>query len=816
MNPKEPRLEDIPASERRWIGKHVERLEDPQLVTGRTKFIDNVTLPDMVHCAMLRSPHAHARIRSIDTSRAEALPGVVAVVTGRDVLERTQPMGGFPEGTGAYCMATEKATYVGEPVAAVAAVDRATAEDATELIEVDYEVLPAVVDGRQAMQPDAPIVIESLGTNVPLHRTFTWGDVDAAFASADHVFEQSFRWHRMGANPIETFGCICQWDTLTGEVTVHGSVQSPRLTALAVAGVLGVPSNKLRLISYQRGGSFGGKGNPRAINIVCLLSLKAGGLPVKWIEDRMEYLMAGASQAWDRYYEAQLAVRSDGTVTGLRIKLIDDLGANGENYGSLGAGKPLAAFTGCYKIPVASYEVALVLTNKLPTSAYRGMGPPPHFFVLEQMMDVAARGLGLDPAEIRRRNYIQPDEFPYTIASGNEYDSGNYPEALDQALELAGYEDLRRRQVEERARGRYLGIGVVNTIEPGVFDWNSYAIVGMPGVGVAEGVTVSIDVVGKITVRIGFTTEGQGHYTLAAQLLADYFGVDLSDVHVVPLDTLSAPPAFGPGGSRLGVAMSGAIMGAAEKLKAKLVAIAAHLMQAPPEAVVLSDGKLKIPGVEGAEMSLAEVAGVALARSDLLPPGMELGLEATSVWTAKGRNPIDDQGRAKSYLTAANACHVVLIEVDVETGRTSILKYVVVDDCGNRLNPATVEGMTQGGIAQGIGAALLEEYPYDEEGQPLATTFMDYLLPTIHEIPVTEKRAIVTPSPVAPLGAKGCGEGAIHTAPAAVLCAINDALAPLGVMVREVPASPSRLWELLREAGAGETKNPEQVRCEEK
>ena len=799
---QEPRLEDIPASSLRHVGQEVQRIEDVGLVTGRVEFIDNVKVHDMLHCAMLHSSQAHARIRAIDTARAEALPGVVAVITGADARRWSLPSGGFPEGTGAYCMAIDKVHYVGEPVAAVAAVSRAVAEDALELIDIDYEPLPPVVDARKAMEPGSPLVIESLGTNVALQRQFVWGAVDAAFAGAERVFKESFRWNRVGANPMETFGCICQWDEVEQGVTIRGSVQAPRLTALASAGVLGLASNKVRLISHPRGGSFGGKGNPRGMNIVCLLSRKAGGRPVKWIEDRMEYLTSGGSQAWDRYYEAELAVKSDGTVTGLRVKLLDDIGASGENYGSLGAGKPLAAFTGCYTIPAVGYEMAIVLSNKLPTSAYRGMGPPPHFFVLEQMMDIAARGLGIDAAEFRRRNYIRPEQFPYTIPSGNEYDSGNYEAALDKALAMADYQKLRTEQAAARAQGRLVGIGVVNTVEPGVFDWNSYATVGMPGIGVAEGIVVSIDVLGKITARVGFTIEGQGQYTVVAQLLADYFGTQMGDITVTALDTLSAPPAFGPGGSRLGIAITGATMGAAAKLKDKMIAIAAHLMQTPPEMLELIDGQVQIKGMPAAKMTVAELAGVALARSDLLPSGMEMGMEATCVWTAQERNPIDDQGRAKSYLTAANACHVVLVEVDRKTGRTRILKYWVVDDCGTRLNPATVEGMTQGGIAQGVAAALLEEYPYNADGQPLASTFMDYLIPTIHEVPMTEKGIVVTPSPVSPLGAKGCGEGAIHTAPAAVMCAINDALAPLGVLARETPASPNRVWNLIRNAPA--------------
>jgi len=798
MTRPEPRLEDIPASSLRFVGKEVNRIEDVALVTGSVEFIDNYAVPGMLHCAMLRSPHAHARIRSIDTSRAEKLPGVVAILTGANVRQWSQPAGGFPEGTGAYYMAIDKASYVGEPVAAIAAISRHIAEDAAELIEVDYEPLEPVVDSIKAMSPDSPVVIESMGSNIAMQRKFTWGEVDEAFAQADHVVKDSFRWNRVGANPMETFGCVCQWDMITGGVNIHGSVQVQRLTAVGASGVLGIPSNKVRLTSHHHGGSFGGKGNSRGVNIVCMLSRKADGAPVKWIEDRVEYLLAGGSQSWDRHYEAELAVMNDGKITGMRIKILEDIGASGENYGALGVGKPLAAFTGCYAIPVASYDVTIVISNKLPQSAYRGMGPPPHFFVLEQMVDIAARRLHLDPAEIRRHNYIQPEQFPYTIPSGNEYDSGEYEAALDQALKMANYQALRKQQTEARAQGRYLGIGVVNTVEPGVFDWNAYAIVGMKAVGAPEGITLSIDILGKITARVGFTMQGQGQYTVVAQILADYFGTEMSDITVIPLDSLSATPAFGPGGSRLGVAISGAVMGAALKLKDKMLAIASRLMRTPVDKLELRNNQVQIIGMPQAKMTVAELAGVALARSDLLPPDMEMGLEATYVWTAQGRNPIDDQGRAKSYLTAANACHVVLIELDPETGRVKILDYIVVDDCGTRLNPATVDGMTQGGIAQGVAAALLEEYPYNAAGQPLATTLMDYLMPTIHEVPMTRKHALCTPSPVAPLGAKGCGEGAIHAAPAAVICAINDALVPFGVMAKEVPASPQRIWNLLR------------------
>ncbi len=793
-------FEDLPASTPRFIGKRVDRVEDPQLVTGRTPFIDNLTEPGLLHCAFLRSPYAHARIKSIDTSEAEKLPGVVAIVTGEDAKAMTNPIPSVPEGWGGYCLATDKVRFVGEPVAAVAADNRYVAEDAVERINVEYEPLETVVDAHRALDEDAPLLFEEHGSNLILAKDFRWGEVERAFAEADHVFTERLRWHRLGANPMETFGVISKWDPIEESLTCWAAVQSQSHAAMGVATVLGIPSHKMRMIAQPHGGSFGGKGGFRGSFVTAMLSRKSGGRPVKWTEDRMEYLVAGGSQSWDRHYQVSLAVKDDGTITALKVELLDDLGATAEGFGAVSVAKPLASFVGCYAIEAAEYDFKIVATNKLFSSPYRGMGPPPHNCVLEMAVDVAARGLGMDPAEIRRKNFIAADAFPYTIPSGNEYDSGDYHAMLDKAIEISNYAELRRRQEEARKEGRYLGIGVVTTIEPGVFDWNAYAVVGMPLTGVPEGATVSFDMLGKITARIGFAHEGQGQLTLISQLLADYFGVEMSDVRVVQQDSLSAPPHFGPGGSRLGVAITGAVLGAAERLRAKLARVAAHLMQCPPEALEFKDGMFRIPGVEGAEMHVAQVAATMRARSDLLPEDVDPSPEATCVWTAPGRTPADDQGRAKSYLTAASACHVVLVEVDVETGKVKILGYWIADDCGTRLNPTTVEGMTQGGVAQGVGAALLEEAVYDEDGQLVTSTFMDYLLPTVHEVPVTEKAALVTPSPFTPLGAKGVGEGAIHTTPAAILCAINDALAPLGAHVTEVPATPIRIWQAIREA----------------
>ncbi|MBK7171153.1 MAG: xanthine dehydrogenase family protein molybdopterin-binding subunit [Gammaproteobacteria bacterium] len=795
-------LDQLPTTARRFVGKEVKRIEDRALVTGHAQFIDNFSLPDMLHCAVLRSPHPHARIVSVDTSRAAAHPGVHAVLSGADLERWCDPMITAPAGWGPYSLAVGKVRFVGEPVAAIAATSRYIAEDACELIDVEYELLAPTSDPYTALDPESALLYEENGSNLIQGRVFTWGDIDGVFAAADHEFSGKFRWNRVGANPMETFGCVCQWDLVENRLTCHGAYQTPSFMALGRAQTLRLQSNQVNVISHPQGGGFGGKGGPRGTDIAALLSRKAGGRPVKYIEDRVEYLLAGGGQSWDRHYDASLAVKADGTVTGFRVHLVDNQGASAEGYGTISVAKPLAAFTGCYRIEAAQYDMKLVTTNRAPSYPYRGYGPPPHNFVLESLMDIAARGLGLDPAELRRRNYIRPEQFPYTIPSGNEYDSGNYEATLDKVLEIADYRRLREEQASARAAGRLLGIGVVSTIEPGVFDWNAYRTVGVPGVGVPEGVSIGIDILGQITARVGFNLQGQGQYTIVAQLLADYFGVTMEEVRVVYADTDHAPPHFGPGGSRVGVAITGAVLGASAAIAEKLCAVAAVLLQVQPDQVELMDGCLRVKGVPGAQMPMAQVAGAMLARSDLLPPGMEANPSATSVWTAAGRTEPDDQGRCKSYLTAANACHVVLVEVDPGTGKTKILKYFIADDCGTRLNPASVEGQIQGGVAQGVGAALLEQYVYNENAQPLVSTFMDYLVPTINEVPMTTKAALVTPSPFAPLGAKGSGEGAMHTTPAAVVCAINDALAPLGVAVRETPASPQQVWSLIRAARA--------------
>lgn len=799
-----PRLPaELPTTQPRWVGQRVQRLEDPILLTGRAEFTDDLTFSGMLHCAFVRSPYAHARIKAIDAREAERFPGVAALVTGLDAARETDPPPGAPPGFTTHCLAVDKVRFAGEPVAAVAASNRYLAEDAADLINVEYEPLPPVLDASSAMDRGAPLLYEERGTNVVYRRTFTFGEVEKAFAEADLVVRHRYRHPRVSANPIETSGLIARWDPFTRELTAWGAFQSPLARRPGLAAMLRIPTNKIRLMPQPYGGSFGSKNEfVRDLCSVALLSKKARGRPVKWIEDRLEHLRAARSDAWERLYEGELAFTRDGRATALRVRCVDDFGATAEFCGM--AVKPLAQLTGCYQIAACEYDIAVVATNKNPQGAYRGYGPPPNTVLLERLMDKAAQALGMDPAELRQRNFIPPEQFPYVIPTGNCYDSGNYQACLEAALEMCRYQERRRAQEGARQQGRIVGIGVVSAIEVGVPDPQGTfftTLTGMQGMLASpEGAVVRIDPAGKITAEVGFAWGGQGQHTFVAQILADYFGTSPSEVTVTTVDTQSAPPGIGPIASRQAVALSGAVLGAAERVRQKLVKVAAALLETNESDVELRDGKLGIRGAPDRALPLAQVAAATVYRADLAPPGVDGSPEASYVWNGPNVSPPDDQMRARWHLTATNSVHVAEVELDPGTGVVTILGYWLADDCGTRLNPAIVEGQTQGGVAQGIGIGLLEEYPYNDVGERLCATFMDYLLPTIYEVPATQKRALTTPSPFTPLGVKGCGEGAIHATPAAIYCAVNDALAQLGIEIAELPMSPARIWQVIQAA----------------
>lgn len=772
----------------RWIGQAVKRKEDPDLLTGKAQFIADAEMPGMLHMAILRSPYAHARIIAIDASGALALPEVAAVITGADATGMSTPLFGLPPGWSTHCLAVEKVCYVGEPVAAVAAQDRYCAEDALEKIAVEYEPLPVVADPAKAIAPDSPLVQADKGSNVIYQRTFSFGeDTETAFSKAAHIVRSKFRWRRVSGNPIETLGCICSYDTAGGQLTVWANMQLHTALQRAVAATLRLAPEKVCIRAFPQGGSFGAKRSVyKYVVLASLLSMRTGR-PIKWVEDRMEHLVASSTHGSDRYYEAELAVDADGTILGLRMKFLDDIGAYCETLGgTLQTLKPLACLTGCYTIPSAEYAVTCVATNKSPQGAYRGFGPPVHYFVLERLVDMAARQLHLDPAEMRRRNFIPPEAFPYTIPSGNLYDSGDYPAVLRKALELGEYDRWRHEQRKGREAGRYLGIGIATIVDVGVSGRGLIAFLHptLSAAGGPEGVRLRIDEQGKVVVEVGYAEAGQGLDTIVAQVLADELGITPEVVNVVHLDTASAPPSQGPVGSRGGVAIAGAVLAAAKSLKEQALQRAALQLSVDPSSLEWHEGQVQVSGPPERTLSLAEIA----ARTPL---------QAEGNWLSPAQGQPDEQGRLHSYATAAAAAHIAVVEVDIETGQVHILQYVAVDDCGTVLNPAIVEGMVQGGIAQGLGIALYEEYVYDDNGQLLNGTLMDHLLPTATDVPYVETAHLVTPSPFTPFGAKGTGESSINGAPAAIANAISDALAPLGIEVTELPVSPARLMSLI-------------------
>jgi len=799
-------LTELPLTQPRYLGKDMARIEDATLLMGKAEFGDNLVFPGMLFAAILRSPHAHARIKRIDTSKAQALTGVVAIVTGEDAKAWSEPVPGFPIGWAGHCLAVDKVRFVGDPVAAVAATSRYIAEDALELIEVEYEVLPAILDPRKALEQGSPIIWEHQGTNLIYHRLFTFGEVDEAFANADVIVKDDFRWLRASGNPIETCNCIVQWRSDLS-LNAWGGFQGTGFYVSSVARGLRLPTHKIRITPLPHGGSFGTKIFPHAIIRIALLSRKAGGRHVKWIEDRLEHLLSSYTHGPDRIFSAEMALTRAGKITGFRVKVLDDLGAHAVSVAIGKALKPLSAFTGPYHIRAAQYDLTVVATNKCPQGSYRGWGVPPHNLALEHCVDLAARKLGLDPVEIRRRNLLRPEQFPYEAPNGARYDSGDYERTLDMALELADYPALRREQERLRAQGRLVGIGVYTGVELSAVAMSMFTLLGPDspfGTSMPESARVRIDAAGKIIAEVTFPWEGQGQHTFAANFLADYFGVKREDVEIIAVDSLSAGPGTGPIGSRQAVMLSGALLGAADRITEKLRKVAGVILEANAEDIELFNGRLRVKGSPEKSLPLQRVISVMLTRSDLLPEGVDGNPEASYTYNPPERKLPDAEGRGSFDLTAANSAHVVMVEVDRETGQIRVLKYVIADDCGVRLNPAVVEGMIQGAVAQGVGQTLLEEHVYDENGQYLTSTFMDYLLPTIWEVPMTERTYTETPSPLSPMGVKGAGESAVLATPAVLLSAINDALRPLGVQCTTIPASPLRLWQLLQRAQQGQ------------
>jgi len=774
----------------RYVGERVLRLEDARLLTGRALFVDDLQLPGLLHVAFLRSDEAHARITRIDATAARSRPGVLAAYTATDLgdywrpgplLVPPPPIAGLVFHTATQVpLARDKVRHVGEPLAMVVAESRYLAEDALEDIVVELDPLPAVTDLEAALLEPASLVHEQFGSNLAAHVQQRKGDYAAARAAAHRVIARRFHYDRGAAAAIENRGVVAQWDARVEELTVWDTTQAPIPIRNGLAALLGLRESQVRVIAPFIGGGFGPKimmYYPEEV-LVPWAAMRLGR-PVKWIEDRRENFYA-TTQERAQIHDAELAVSIDGKILGVRDKFLHDTGA----YDPYGLTVPIntqCTLLGPYVVPHYDSEFTAVFTNKPIVTPVRGAGRQHGVFVMERLLDFAARELGIDRVEIRRRNYIQPDAFPYDHEILFQdfrplvYDSGNYPAALEKAVELIGYDGfVKQEQPRLRREGRHVGLGIVSYIEG-------------TGIGPYEGARVTVEPSGSVRLATGVGTQGQGHFTTFAQIVAEVLGVEVGCVQVSTGDTREFTWGTGTFASRGAVVAGSACHAAALKVREKILGLAAPLLGVPPAELVLEAGSVHVRDAPEQGMRLGELARKANPLRGAVTPGTEPGLEATAYFGP-------DRGNA------ASGVHAMLVEVDAETAAVRIKRYVVVHDCGTIINPMVVEAQVQGGVAHGIGNAFFEQLSFDENGQLMNASFMDYLLPTALDVPSVEMAHIETPSPLNPLGTKGVGEaGAIPTG-AAFAQAIEDALAGSGVEITEIPLSPNRLFELLEAA----------------
>jgi carbon-monoxide dehydrogenase large subunit len=779
------------ATSSRVFGSGIRRREDPRLVTGTARYTDDITLPGMVHAAILRSPHAHAKIRKIDTARAKSAPGVVAVYTARDIEGHLKPIPclwlvpNTDLKIGTYsALATEYVRYVGDAVAVAVAETPYQAEDALDLIDVDYEALPAVIDPQKSAQPDAPRVHAEFPSNQAFHWTVAGGDVDAAFKAAEVVVKDRIVQQRLIPTAMETRSAVAQFVPATGELTLWNTTQNPHIVRFACSVVTGIPEDRLRVIAPEVGGGFGSKIAQYPGEFIAVFCSKKLGRPVKWTESRSENYQA-TTHGRDHIQEVELAATRDGRITGLRCKVWAGMGA----YLSTAApGIPTILhglmLSGPYRIPAIHEDVYGIYTNATPVEAYRGAGRPEATYMLERLIDKLAHELKLDPVDVRRKNLIPPFDNGFDVVTGLKYDSGNYEGALAKALDHVGYKALRAEQAHLREQGKYLGIGVSTYVEIcGLGPSQVAGAVGFQG-GLWESAIVRFHPTGKVNVFIGASPHGQGEETTFAQIVADELGVGVDDVKVVHGDTDVTPMGWGTYGSRTTAVGGAALAVATRKIKDKAKALTAHLLEAAPEDIDYAGGKFFVKGSPDQFKTIQDIALLANVAWNL-PAGMEAGLEATTFYDPPN-------------FTFPFGTHVAVVEVDAETGRTTLKRYVAVDDCGPQINPVIVEGQVHGGVVQGIGQALWEECVYDEAGQLLTGSLADYAIPRADLLPDIEVLSTVTPSPHHPIGVKGIGEAGTIASTATVYNAVIDALAPLGVTGLQMPLTPERVWRAMQ------------------
>jgi aerobic carbon-monoxide dehydrogenase large subunit len=770
------------------LGSPIKRREDPRLITGQATYVDDIKLHGMLHMSVLRSPYGHARINSINTEAARKHPGVVAVYLAEDLkgavgnIAIAVPLGHIAEGMGTRGpLAEGKVRFYGDPVAVVIADDRYTARDARDLIEIDYEPLPAAIDVEKAMLPGAPILYEEFDTNVAFGMHPPTDEIDKVFAETEAnggvVVKARLMNQRLAPASMETRGVVAEYTKSNKSLTIWSSSQIPHILRNILAATVGLPQHQVRVIVPEVGGGFGSKLNIYPEELVAAFAAMKTGHPVKWIEDRSENL-AVTVHGRDQVDYIEVAATKEGKVTGLKVHGISDLGAYSQLFTDvimIAFGFPVSC--GAYDIKNIHLSADIVFTNKAPTDAYRGAGRPEATYAVERAIDLVANKLGLDPAEVRRTNFIQPDQFPYKSAAGAVYDTGNYEGALDKALEMVDYKSLRAEQAQKRAAGKLMGIGISSYIEICGFGPK-----GSAPVGLYESARVRVEQSGTVMVYTGSSPHGQGEETTFAQIVAEEFGIPVEDVMILHGDTDSTPEGRGTYGSRTTAVGGSAVFNAVQRLKEKMKLIASHMLEASVSDVELEDGKFSVAGSPQKSVAFADVAAAANL-SNTLAPGIEPGLETTVFFEP-------------------DACvfpfgtHICVVEVDKETGEVEITRFIAVDDCGRQLNPMIVQGQVHGGIAQGVGQALIEGVEYGEDGQLLTSTFMDYAMPMASELPHFELGHTITLTTVNPLGVKGVGEaGTIGSTPA-VAAAVADAL---GVPHIDMPFKSEKLWKIIHQ-----------------
>ncbi len=772
----------------KYFGASVRRKEDPRYLRGEGRYVDDIVLPGMLHVACVRSPHAHARIARIATDRARAVPGVAHVFTFADLERWMKPLplfGAVPPGLAArvsvmmrqmpqLAMCRDRALHVGEIVAVVLAESPAVAQDAADLVAVDYEPLPAVVDAMTAGDAAAPVIHAAWGDNLAVHFTTGFGDPDAAFAAADVRVRERFDIQRYVGMPMETRGVVARWDARDGSLTTWNSTQVVHFVQQGLVAALGLPAHKIHVMAPDVGGGFGTKANGYAEDLLIPALAIAARRPVKWIESRREH-MSGSAHARGQVHDIEIAARRDGTMLAVRDRILVDLGA----YNSWGIVLPyntVAHLLGPHRVANLFVECRGVVTNKTPNAPYRGAGRPETVFAMDRIVDGLARELRMDPAELRRRNYLSASDLPYELQipyrDGNPlvYDSGDFRAALEAALTTVGYEQLRKEQAALRERGVYRGIGISGYVEG-------------TAIGPHEGATVRLDASGHAVVATGACSQGQGHETSFAQIAADALSIPLEWVTVVGGDTAAIPFGVGTFASRSAVNAGSSIHVACGRVRDKIVAAAAALLEAAPADIEISDGMLSVRGAPSSAVPLTRVIQAALPT--FAKPGVApLDFEATVY-------------HHQPTVTYTSAVHVAVVDVDRETGAVKLLRYVVAHDCGTLINPVIVEGQIHGGVAQGIGGGLFEEMVYDEHGQLLSGSLMDYAVPKASDLPPIETVHLEFPSPRNPLGLKGIGEGGAISPPAALANAVEDALAPFGARITRTPLLPAAVREAI-------------------